>query len=321
MELLEKIIFWYKNSRPYSIPITLLSWLLIFVFSLKSGGNAFLGLIALVGILLTHLSTNLADDYFDYKRLQFDEFFLNSTKEIKCKYLKEGKASITDLRNVIIGMLSFAALIGAILFFASGFYVAIFALIGLIIALSYSAFSSRGLGDIAVIIAYGPLMYEGVFYVMTGKLSLEVLILSIAAGTMVNTVLYAHMLMDYDEDVISNKTTLCTRLGSKNNALKGLIIFYILGYSMLGIMAVRCSNILYLLPILTLPLVFDLYKSLNIYNNDKTIIPCSHFWHFPLDNWKELSKNPNASFFFRFLFARNIVTYFMLLACCSVIFS
>ena len=158
--MIENIKFWLKNSRPYSIPITFLSWLAIFVYSLSHGGNAIYGIIAYFGIAVVHLATNLADDYFDYKRLCANPFMLDSTKNCKCKYLKDGCASIDDLKNVIIIMLLIAALPGLILFFTSGWFVIIFALIGLCIALFYSELSSRGLGDLAVIIAYGPLMFR-----------------------------------------------------------------------------------------------------------------------------------------------------------------
>ena len=65
--MIKNVIFWLNCARVYSLPITVLNWLVIFVFSLKSGGNALLGVVALFGIGLVHMATNLLDDYFDYK--------------------------------------------------------------------------------------------------------------------------------------------------------------------------------------------------------------------------------------------------------------
>ena len=225
MKIIDTVKFWINNARPYSVPMTFLSWLVIFCYSAKQGGNILCGIIALIGISLIHLATNLSDDYFDYKRLSCDEKFLNNSKEIKCAYLRNGQASISDLRNVIILMLFIASICGGILFFLSGWYVILFALAVLPIALLYSQFSSKGFGDVAVILAYGPLMFEGVFYVMTKNLSLDVLILSFACAMFVNTVLYAHMLMDFDEDICSSKRTLCTLLKTKKKALKFMSVF------------------------------------------------------------------------------------------------
>ncbi len=311
--MIENIKFWYNNSRPYSVPITFLSWLVIFIFSMKQGGNILYGIIAYVGIAIVHLVTNLADDYFDYKRLCCDAAFLESSKDCKCKYLKDGCAGINDLKNVIIILLLIAALSGLILFFTSGWLVLIFALIGLFIALSYSWFSSRGLGDIAVIIAYGPLMFEGVYYVMTGDISTDVLVLSFACAMFVEAILYAHMLMDYDEDVVSNKTTLCTKLGSKSAALNCLMVFYVLGYVLIGIFSQIENTKLFLISFCTMPMVLDLYTLLKQYNSDKTSLPNIYFWRYPFVNKKNLANSQSASFLTRFIYARNISTYFMIL--------
>ena len=315
---MNKLKFWYNNSRPYSIPITLLCWLVIFVYGIKSGGNIIYGIIAYIGIFFVHLATNLSDDYFDYKRLVNNPEFLNSTKEIKCKYLKSGQATTDELKNVILIMLTIAGICAWILFFTAGIYVAIFALIGLFIALSYSFMSSKGLGDLSVITAYGPLMYCGVFYVMCGGFNIEVLILSIACAIMVDTILYAHMLMDFDEDEISHKITICTLLG-KNNALKLLLGLYGTVYAILVFLVFYTKNVFYILPVITIILALDLYKLLKKYNEDKTNLPEIKFWYKPLDNWNEKSKTQNAPFFLRFMYTRNIVTWFMLLISLGII--
>jgi len=52
-------------SRIFSLPMTILSWLVIFTFSLIDSGNILYGILALVGICFAHLGTNLLDDYFD----------------------------------------------------------------------------------------------------------------------------------------------------------------------------------------------------------------------------------------------------------------
>ncbi len=315
MKIVETVKFWINNARPYSVPMTFLSWLVAFAYSVKAGGNIYCGLIALFGIVLVHLSTNLSDDYFDYKRLSCDKKFLDNSKEIKCRYLRNGQATIEDLRNVIIFMLSVAALCGVILFFCSGWWVVFFAAAVLPIALLYSKLSSKGFGDLAVILAYGPLMFEGIYYVMTKNLSLDVLILSLACSMFVNAVLYAHMLMDFDEDVCSSKRTLCTLLKTKDKALKFMLLFYIVGYLFILLLALKSGNYYYLVPFVTLPLVADLFNMLKKYNENKNDLPVVKPWHYPLDTWETVKQTPNASFFLRFMFARNISTWFMLCVC------
>ena len=321
MNITDSIKFWITNARPYSVPMTFLSWLVIFCYSVKQGGNIICGIIALIGITLVHLATNLSDDYFDYKRLSCDVEFMSNSKEIKCRYLRNGQATIKDLRNVIILMLFAASICGGFLFFLSGWYVILFAGAVLPIALLYSQLSSKGFGDLAVIFAYGPLMFEGVYYVMTKQLSFEVLLLSFSCAMFVNTVLYAHMLMDFDEDICSSKRTLCTILKTKKKALKFMSVFYITGYALIICLAFKTGNYFYLLPLLTIPFVVELFELLKLYNEDKNILPLAQPWHYPLENWEQIKQTSNASFFLRFMFARNISTWFMLLICFSLMIS
>jgi len=316
---LNNIRFWMNNARAYSLPMTILSWLTAFIYSIKEGGNILAGVLALVGICFVHLATNLIDDYFDYKILIKDEKFMNSAQNCKCEYLKNNKATPHELLRVILIFLSIASLIGAILFFISGPYVIILAFIALFIAIIYQKLSKIGLGDVGVIVAYGPLLFEGVFYVMTGTFSLNLLILSFGCALMTNTVLYTHMLMDYDGDSCSHKITLCTKFKSKEKALKFLLFFYISSYILLGFIALNTHNYFYFLPYLTLFQMIDLYNCLKQYNLNKTNMPKIYPWHYPLENWSNIKETPDAPFYFRFFYSRNIVTLFMLLACLAII--
>ena len=317
---IDRTIFWFKAARLYSAPITFLSWLVIFVYSLKQGGAILNGIIALVGISFVHLATNLIDDYIDYKVLQKDNKFITAGRDCKCEYLRSGKATIRDLRNIIIIFLTIAAFCGGILFFISGPAVLLLAIIALVIALGYPHLSCRGLGEVEIIIAYGPLMFEGVYYVMTRQFSLDVFILSLVCVMFVNAILYAHMLMDYDGDLNANKTTLCIKMGSKDRALKLLLVFYGFSYIVLGYFIFKTQNLLFLLNYLTIPLVVDLYSMLKKYNTDPTSVPQVRFWHQPLENWNKVKNTTNAPFYLRFFFARNISTLFMLLTCLAILF-
>ena len=64
--MIKRILFWLNNSRLFSLPMTVMSWLVIFLYSVKSGGNIINGLAALIGISFAHLATNLFDDYTSY---------------------------------------------------------------------------------------------------------------------------------------------------------------------------------------------------------------------------------------------------------------
>ena len=93
-------------SRAFSLPMTIMSWLVIFTYSALVAGHIRYGLLALAGICLAHLAANLLDDYFDYKSLikqvgfNKKEYLKNSQKT-KCRYLISGLIRTRDILQVL----------------------------------------------------------------------------------------------------------------------------------------------------------------------------------------------------------------------------
>ena len=290
--MIKNIYFWLKNSRLFSLPMTLLSWLVVFVFALKQGGNIINGLIALVGIACTHLATNLFDDYVDYKILP------ENSQKCKCAYIKDGKATLNDVLRAVITYLSFATICGFILFLKCGFPVVILAIIGGIIALIYAKLSQRGLSEIAVGIAFGPLLFEGTYFVMTKSFSLEVFTLSLAVVMFTIGLMYVHTILDFEGDMCAHKKTLVCRIGNKNLALKGIFIVYGLGYLFTLTLAFMIKNYYLLITFALIPLIFRMYNYLKTYT-------CG---------------GEEKEFYFRLLQARNLMVYYSLLTTLFLVF-
>ncbi len=313
-----KIIFWLNNSRLFSLPMTFMSWIVIFVYSLKEGGNVINGLLALVGISAAHLATNLFDDYIDYKTLCKNEEFIKNTVKTKCAYIKNGEASLNELLAVVIIYCSIAFVIGVILTLKCGIGVIFLALAGGIITLTYAFWSSNGLSELAVGLAFGPLLFEGVYFVMCRSLSIEVFVLSMAVGAFTVGLLYTHNLLDYDGDVCADKKTLCCRFGNKYKALRFLLVLYCFGYVMCFILAYISRNLFYVLPSLTFPFAILLYVSMQMYIRDKNFLPPIRWWNYPLDNWQKIVEDKTECFYFRLYQARNLMVWFSLLMVLAV---
>lgn len=290
--MIKKILFWLKNSRIFSVPMSILSWLVIFVFALKQGGNLLNGFIALVGIVCAHLATNLFDDYVDYKVLP------DNSQKCKCEYIKNGTASLKDVLRVVIIYLCIAFFTGVVLFFRVGFPVAILAMIGGIIALIYAKLSQRGLSEIAVGIAFGPLLFEGVYYVMTGSFSFAVLVLSLAVVMFTIGLMYVHTILDFEGDMCAHKKTLVCRIGDKNLAIKGVFVVYGLGYLFTIVLSFIIKNYLLLFTICLIPLIVRMYGYLKTYSCGGDV----------------------KEFYFRLLQARNLMVFYSLLITLFLLF-
>lgn len=283
--MIKNICFWLKNSRLFSLPMTLLSWLIIFVYSLKLGGNVLNGVLALVGISFAHLATNLFDDYVDYKNLP------ENSQKCKCAYIKDGSATISDVLKVVLIYLVIAAGMGFILFLRCGFPVVVLAIIGGIITLIYAKLSQRGFSELAVGTAFGPLLFEGVYFVMTGRFSWTVFVMSIAVVIFTIGLMYVHTVLDFEGDMNVHKMTLACRLGDKNKAINGILILYGIAYVATILSGLMLKNYYIYVSFLLVPLVFKLYNSLKTYTCGGEV----------------------KEFYFRLLQARNLMVYYSII--------
>ena len=236
--------------------------------------------------------TLLFDDYVDYKSLP------ENSQKCKCAYIKEGKATLRNVLQVVMIYFSIAILCGGILFLRCGIPVIGLAIIGGIIALIYAKLSQRGLSEIAVGIAFGPLLFEGTYFVMTKHFSLEVLVLSLAVVMFTIGLMYVHTLLDYEGDMCAHKKTLVCRIGNKSLAQKGVFVVYGLGYLFTVVLAIMTKKYCLLVTFILIPLVFRMYNYLKSY----------------------ICGGDVNEFYFRLLQARDLMVYYSLLITLFLLF-
>ena len=56
--MFNRIWFWLKNSRVFTVPMSIFSWLVVFIYAATQGGNVFYGILCLIGICFGQLATN-----------------------------------------------------------------------------------------------------------------------------------------------------------------------------------------------------------------------------------------------------------------------
>jgi 1,4-dihydroxy-2-naphthoate polyprenyltransferase len=102
-------------------------------------------------------------------------------------------------------------------------------------------FAYRGLGEIAVAIAYGPLIFAGTYMVQRGELAPEVLWLSLPLALLIGGFLWVNEFPDYRADQAAGKRTLVVRLGRP-----------MAGRVFMGLMLLTCL-LMVLLPVFVAP--------------------------------------------------------------------
>lgn len=295
--VLKKLSILFTACRGYSLPISLMSWLVPFLFALMSGGSLFSGLIALFGIIVLHMGVNIFDDAIDYtlakKRIEKGKQEDFNFQQGKCIYIFNKELSLKQYYIISISLFLMGLLIGLFFLTVVGLKLLYIIIPTAILCLLYPILGYLGLGEVIVATIFSPLLYSGVYFVMTGKYSYEILILSISTGFLVVSVLHNHMLMDYKLDEKSRKITLCRLCKSEKNALRLLGIIIILAYiNILFWILLGNLDICYLISFLSLPFAIKLYKDMG---------------------------NPQIEFLEKFLLPEKLLSIFTLLLCISIV--
>lgn len=318
------VIKWFEYSRWYALPMSFFSWLIIFSFGYINNGNVLYGLIALVGILFGHLATNLFDDFFDFQNLNRytdynNKVILPNTQRGKCAYLTERKVSLKDVITVVGVYCLIAFLIGCFFYYIYGKTVLLYMAIGCGIIFLYPFLSNYCLSELLVGLAFGPLLFSGTYFVMTGKLGLEPVILSIPSMIFTINLLYTDMFLDKDIDKKEGKKTLVNLLG--NRALSFHRGIMTMGYiSVLLVPVFDLSNWQIFSVFCTIPLAIDLSESLELYRENSSSVPEKKWYHFPFEAWSDIKENRSMPFMFRMYQARNLMIYTSILLALSVYF-
>lgn len=320
--MLRKLPFILECSRIFSLPMTIMSWLVIFTYSITVAGNKLYGFIALLGVCLVHLATNVLDDYFDYKTLikqvNFDKKeYLQNSQKTKCRYLISGMIQEKDMLYWALFYLFFAGLIGLYFYLKCGVGVLYFAIIGGLIAFLYSFLSKIRLSELAIAIAYGPALFGGIYYVMTKTYSWEVFVLSIPTMFITVILLYIHTVMDFEFDIKEGHNTIANAFDSSLDSLvvlKWLILFAYSAPIILCILDITDWQVL--LCWLTIPLAIDLYKSMVDYTVNSESIPEHKWFHFPMEDMRGAS-----NFMIRMYQSRNLTIYYTLLFVLGLVLS
>ncbi len=224
---------WLVLTRACVQPMTLTSAAIAGLLAIRAPGfNAWLFLLAAVGIVLAHAGNNLVNDIFD------ESLGADTADYPRALYAPHPVLSgMATRRTLVLAFLVLNALDLAILVVLTAYRswpVVAFALLGLVGSVGYAApglrFKKRGLGEPVVFLVWGPLMVGGTYFAATGHLPWQVLAASIPYSILCTTVLFGKHIDKLEWDAPLGIGTLPVLLGERSarDATLGLMVaFYI----------------------------------------------------------------------------------------------
>jgi 1,4-dihydroxy-2-naphthoate octaprenyltransferase len=158
------------------------------------------------------IGANFANDYFDYMKCAD-----TASRKGPLRAVQGGLITPLAMRNAAYGALTVAALFSVSLLWRIGFSYFPLMLLCLLSALLYTGgkkpLGYLGLGDLLVLVFYGPVATCFTVLALTLSIPIEALIASLAPGFLSCAILTTNNLRDKEEDMAANKMTLIARFG------------------------------------------------------------------------------------------------------------
>lgn len=230
----QRLAAWFQSTRPPFMVATLLPVAAGLALVVREVGavNVPLALLTLVGALAMQIGTNLANDYYDYVQYTGDLPFQGGSG-----VLQEGKLTLADVYRGTWVTLGFTAAVGVYLGAVSSPLVWVLTAVGLFGAVFYSAppirFGYRGLAEVVCGLSMGPIIVLGVYLVQRGQPSVAALAVSLPLASFVALILYGESIGDIDEDRLTGKATVASRLGT-HKAIGAMFVWIALTGSLMA---------------------------------------------------------------------------------------
>lgn len=176
---------------------------------------------ALLGVLLLHAASNLANDYFDDLNGSDRDNPVISPFSGGSRVIQDGLLTGRQMGVAALLCLGGGCTIGLVLAFMRGWPVLLIGFLGVMAGYLYSAppvwLASKGLGEATTGFCFGPLIVLGTHYVIAQSLSWLPLIASLPVGFLITGVLYLNEFPDEAADTKSGKQNLMVRLGKRRS--------------------------------------------------------------------------------------------------------
>jgi len=258
---------WFLATRPQFLIISVLQIFLGTAVAWYYGYFSVLYcLLALVGLLLVHISVNTLNDYFDYKS--------GVDLEVKRTPFSGGSGVLSAglLTPASVGRLGLVCFllaipIGIYFVIVRGWLLVPVLVAGALCVLLYTTHLTRwGLGEIACGLGLGTLPILGAYFVQSGTYTWEALIAAIPTGIFLYNGLLLNEFPDVEADQKAGKKTLPIVMGRKKASLLYSILIiamyaWIAAWSIAGFMPIFA-----LLALLTLPLGVKAIKGARHYD-------------------------------------------------------
>jgi 1,4-dihydroxy-2-naphthoate octaprenyltransferase len=223
----------------------------------------------------------MTDDYFDYKH-SVDKLKPGEKNPYTggSSTLSTGALKPSSMFKAFTICYLVTVAVGFYLTLTRGLPILAFGLIGVFCAVFYTAppisFGHHGLGELAMLASFGPVIGLGAFFVQAQTLTAEAFFATFPLGIMLFSMIVINEIPDVEEDRAAGKLTLVARFG-KRTGVKLYFASWVCTYGVIvGAIAFRLIPVFALAALFSLPLVFQSIRTLRThYDNPVLLAPAN----------------------------------------------
>ena len=260
---LDVVARWLIATRAAVLIMTFLSAAIAGILAIRDGHfNAVNWIVMMIGLVMSHATNNLLNDLTDYRRgVDKDNYFRT---QYGPQPLESGFMSINEL-------LVYAAITGGIALACGAYLVAMRGWLALLL-LGLGAFfvlfytwplKYIGMGEIAVLIVWGPLMVGGGYFVTTGLWNWNVVLAGLPYALGVTTVIFGKHIDKYREDRSKGIHTVPVLIGEKAGRYTVMAMIALQYLSVIYLVAIRFFSpvmLVVLIALTLIPTVWQMYR-------------------------------------------------------------
>ncbi|MHC4289090.1 MAG: 1,4-dihydroxy-2-naphthoate octaprenyltransferase, partial [Planctomycetota bacterium] len=177
-----KLKIWIDSTRPKTLPAAVGPVLIGAALAFDAGGLHVITLLTtLAAAVLIQIGTNLSNDYFDYVKGADTE---GRTGPVRAT--QAGLVSPAAMLAASVAVFGLAAVLGLYLVFRGGWPILVIGVLSILCGVLYTAgpwpLGYLGLGEIFVLVFFGPVAAGGTYYLQAGSINTVVIVAGLAPG-------------------------------------------------------------------------------------------------------------------------------------------
>jgi 1,4-dihydroxy-2-naphthoate octaprenyltransferase len=230
-------------------------------------------LLATLGLILTHISVNTLNDYFDYKS-GIDKVTIRTPFSGGSGMIKEGLVSEREVLWIGIITLALAAVIGLYFVLTKGWLLLPLIIVAAACVVLYSPLIQKCYWpEWSPFLGLGVLPVLGMYFSQTGMYTWQAIIAAMPSGFLVHNLLLINEFPDIEADKVAHRKTLPITLGGRGAAIVYTAFTLMVYVWIIGAVIFKAMPVFTLLALLTLPIAIKAIRGSFHYDDRAILVP------------------------------------------------